>query len=94
MQIIQNIHTHNSTATVVLLEQNIEDLLAACCAATGRQPPSQKPNPNERDMICQHIAADTTPQTLRDQMRALMPSFDRLVRQVSQWIQTQHNKNT
>jgi hypothetical protein len=61
---------------VVLLEQNMEDLVDACCAAMNQPKPAAKPR--ERDSILQKAAADGH-RTARDTMLAAMPSFKRLV---------------
>ena len=63
---------------IVLLEQNMEDLLAACCAALKRATLSAKPKPMQRDSILQAAAADGQG-AARAAILAAMPSFKRLV---------------
>ena len=67
---------------VVLLEQNTESLIDACCDATGKPRPSAKLPPDERD----RILVGLTPAQIAS-VRKLMPSFDYLVRKLRQLLQ-------
>jgi hypothetical protein len=71
---------------VVLLEQNMEDLVDACCAAMNQAKPAAKPRPIERDSILQKAAADGQ-RAARDTILAAMPSFRRLVDAVCRYVQ-------
>ncbi len=64
------------TPTIVLLEENMEDLVGACCVALNRPTPRTKPKPLERDGILHAAAADAT---ARAKILAAVPSFERLV---------------
>ena len=70
---------------IVLLENNVEDLLTACLEAMGKPAPASKPNPNDRDAVFQSIAAED--RSARERVRAVVPSFDRLVRYVRACLQ-------
>ena len=74
--------TPSGTPNVVLLEQNMEDLVDACCAAMGQPKPAAKPKPKpqERDSILQDAAAARG--DARSEILAAMPSFKRLVEAV------------
>lgn len=65
---------------VILIEENIESLIAACRQVLGRLPSSQKPKPAERDEILQEVARGS-----RDRRHAVLqrcPTFTRLVEKV------------
>jgi hypothetical protein len=79
--LLQAIRAHTKGApTVVLLEQNMEDLVNACCTAMGLPRPNAKPKPLQRDQIVQRAAAAQA--TVRAEILATMPSFKRLVEAV------------
>ena len=65
---------------IVLLERNMEDVVAACCAASNKPFPQSKPTPQQRDAIL-HGAASAGA-AVRVQVLASVPSFERLVRAV------------
>ena len=69
---------------IVLLEQHMETVVEACCAASNRPLPTAKPSPAERDSILHGIAAGD--RGMRDAVLTSVPSFDRLVRIVNQAI--------
>jgi hypothetical protein len=66
--------------TLILLQQNMEDLIAACCDVLGR--PISVKKPSERDAILQAAAAADRP--VRDAIlrHDRKTAFDRLVRAV------------
>lgn len=66
---------------VVFLEQNVETLLQACAQVLGVTPPEDKLKPKERDQMLQRVAYES--REIRMQVRKEVPSFDRLVRKVS-----------
>ncbi len=68
--------------TVVLLEQNVDDLARACATALETEAPKGKPDPDERDRMLQ-AAAWGTP-TQRQAILNAMPSFRRLVDKVAE----------
>jgi hypothetical protein len=63
--------------TIVLLIENMEDLVAACCAALKRPIPAKKPAPEERDKHLQAAANDSD--LIRAQVLDTVPSFKALV---------------
>lgn len=65
----------------VLLEQNMEDVIAACCQALHRPVPAKKPTPAERDAVLHAAAA--ADRRVRDEILEAVPSFARLVRLVT-----------
>jgi hypothetical protein len=66
-----------TSLTVVLLEENVETLVAAAARALGRAVPERKA-PNVRDSILMKLAAESSRQR-RDDVRAQVSSFERLV---------------
>lgn len=73
------------SAAVVLLIENMESLLAACCNALKRPRPATKPRPAERDAILQAAAADGQA-AARAEILHSIPSFGRLVNTVCDWL--------
>lgn len=74
----------SKTFDVILLENNVEDLILACCQIDGKPAPTTKPSPLERDKYCDSVA--WSDKIKRDQLRSSMPSFDRLVRVAKQMV--------
>lgn len=70
--------------TIVLLERNMEDVIAACAQALGQPAPSGKPRPAERDAILLRAAAAEV--SVRASIVRAVPSFERLVRTVHAWL--------
>ena len=68
---------------LVLLVENAETLVEACCNATERRLPESKPSPEERDRILARVAWGE--RRARDEVRRATPSFDRIVR----WVRVQ-----
>lgn len=66
-----------STLEIVLLEQNVESLVAAAARALSRPNPERK-DPKLRDAVLMQLAAEATCDR-RDRVRTEVPSFDRLV---------------
>ncbi|KAB2930077.1 MAG: hypothetical protein F9K24_17970 [Leptonema illini] len=71
---------------LLLIEQNIESLLEAACAALSQPVPEKKPNPNERDTVLNRAAWENL--TVRADIRQRCPSFDRIVRRVTEAIRS------
>jgi hypothetical protein len=63
---------------LILLIDNVETLVAACCHALGISEPASKPSPDERDRLLQRVAWGDT--SARRAVREAVPSFDRLVK--------------
>ena len=76
----------SGTPQIVLLEENMEDVVKACCAALGRALPNSEPTPAERDAILQPAAA--ADRSVRDTVLATVKSFGRLVRAVADALVT------
>lgn len=74
--------TASVSTTVVLLEANMETLVAATAAFCGDTPPSKKPTPRERDRILHKGAA--AEKGVRDRILARVPTFRRLVEKVEE----------
>ena len=70
---------------LVLLEDNMESLIAAACTAMGLEPPGKKPSPDERDRILARAAWATSPE--RRRVREVCPTFDRIVLRVAAALQ-------
>lgn len=65
---------------LVLLEQNVESLIATACRVMGDSVPISKPTPLQRDEILQKLA--WLDAKLRLKLRRELQSFDRLVQRV------------
>lgn len=72
---------------VVLLVTNTETLLKSCEQLLGGALNSEKPDPVTRDRLFNKFANATTP-VQRLCLRENVPSFDRLVKRVVDWYQT------
>jgi hypothetical protein len=71
---------------LLLLDQNIESLVNACCRVAGVEAPIAKPRPDLRDRVLGRTAWSTSGE--RAKVRAAVPSFERLVR----WVARQLNE--
>lgn len=69
---------------IVLLQRNMEDVVAACCVALGHAVPAAKPTPIERDAIL--YRAVTASPAVRGQVLEAVPSFARLVQMISGFL--------
>ena len=69
---------------LVLLSENVETLMQACCDATSTTMPLGKPSPDERDNILGRAAWAHA--AVRTQVRAAVPSFERLVSKVREQV--------
>jgi hypothetical protein len=68
---------------LVLLIDNMETIIEACCQATRSDMPRSKPSPDTRDRILRKIAWGDA--SARASVRGTVPSFERLV----QWVASQ-----
>ena len=66
---------------LILLIDNMETIIEACCKATQRAMPRSKPSPDERDRILGGLTWGDA--KARDIVRTVVLSFDRLVRRVA-----------
>lgn len=74
-------HARRSDYGLVLLDQNVETLVTACCRAIGTTAPDSKPSPDHRDRILGKTAWNPG-SNARQFARDNVPSFNRLV----QWV--------
>jgi hypothetical protein len=65
---------------LILLDENVETLVTACCGAIGSIAPVAKPSPDERDRLLGRAAWAAA--NVRGRVRRDVPSFNRLV----QWV--------
>jgi hypothetical protein len=70
--------------TPVLLEQNAESVVDACCVALGQPRLARKPKPAERDHILGKVAYNERGR--RDAVLALVPSLEYLVRKLVPYV--------
>jgi len=75
-EIYKNSGLTTQNLTVVLLDSNVESLLACCCNILGLQVPIQKPDLNHRDQICAKMSKASDKLEILEKQ---MPSFARLV---------------
>jgi hypothetical protein len=70
---------------VVLLVENMETVITACCQVLGRPVPEKKPTPLERDGIVQAVA-NSEDRAVREALLSRVPSFKRLGGVVERWL--------
>jgi hypothetical protein len=70
---------------LILLIENMESIIAACCQATRGDMPGSKPSPDMRDQILRKVAWSGEA-SARATIRDAVPSFDRLVRWVARQL--------
>ena len=84
-QVVEAIlHEAQDSPKILLLVRNMEDLVAACCAALKRPIPTGKPTPEERDHVLQAAAGDSD--AVRTEILRRVPSFERLVDEVGRLL--------
>ncbi|HWN71056.1 MAG TPA: hypothetical protein VNM90_25610 [Haliangium sp.] len=71
---------------LILLSENVETLVTACCHAAGDGVPRSKPSPDERDRILGKLAWGDA--NARGNVRNAVPSFERLVGRVASRLST------
>jgi hypothetical protein len=76
---------------IVLLEQNMETVINACCEALQRPVFENKPNPQERDDAINPVVWGTIQQ--RNAVLSRVPSFARIVGFLAAWCEEQLSGN-
>lgn len=66
---------------LLLIERNTETLIEAACRVLRIPVPSSKPSPDQRDLPLIRIAREAD-RSRRDDLRGMVPSYDRIVRRV------------